>query len=64
MESNFLLDAYLRRKQWEFRAQAVAIVNLLGQAMGGAPGNKNGSYVSGYREISTDAMFERIGLNN
>jgi len=59
-----LLDAYLRRKKWEFRAQAIHIVNVFNESMGGASGAKNGTYIAGHREISTDAMFERIGLNN
>ena len=56
------MDAYLHRKKWEFRALAVAVVNALGESMGGhSSAGMGGAYVSGYREISTDAMFERIG---
>jgi hypothetical protein len=54
-----LTSAYLRRKKWEFRGLAVAVVNAMNESMGG--GKRDGTYVNGYREIPTDAMFERIG---
>lgn len=56
------MGAYLRRKKWEFRSQAVAIMNAFGESMGGTA-RIDGTYTGGYREISTDAMFDRIGLN-
>lgn len=54
-----LTSAYLSRKKWEFRGLAVAVVNALNESMGG--GKRDGTYVSGHREISTDDMFARIG---
>ena len=56
------MGAYLRRKRWEFRSQAVAVVNALGESMGGVKKEGNtGNYVSGYREITPEAMMQRIG---
>ena len=55
---NSLVLAYMRRKKWEFRSQAIAVVNALGESMGG---KKTGTYTNGYREISPEAMMERIG---
>jgi hypothetical protein len=52
-----LTNAYLRRKRWEFRSQAVAIVNALGESMGDSKGNGR------YKEVSTDDMLQRIGLD-
>lgn len=54
-----LVAAFLRRKKWEYRSQAVAIMNALGESMGG--GNKTGSYINGYREVSPEEMLSRIG---
>jgi len=56
-----LLDAYLRRKKWEFRTQAVMLINAFNESMGA--GSADGQYTAGLKEISTDAMFDRIGLN-
>jgi len=56
---NFLVAAYLRRKRWEFRAQAAAVINALGESMGGTPA-KNGTYVAGYRQVSPEEMLQRI----
>lgn len=35
MQVTRLLNAYLRRKEWEHRALSAQIIGLLGQAMGG-----------------------------
>ena len=48
----------MRRKKWEFRSLAIAVVNAFGESMGG---RKSGTYNNGYREISPEAMMERIG---
>jgi hypothetical protein len=57
-----LTAAYIRRKRFEAQLQAAAVVNKLGQAMGGAPTpTANGTYNNGYREISPEEMLQRIG---
>lgn len=53
-----LVAAYLRRKKWENRSLAVAVVNALGESMGGS--RIDGTYVAGHREISAEAMLQRI----
>jgi hypothetical protein len=51
--------AYIRRKRWEFREQAIAIAQLFG----GGTNTSKGSYTAGYKEVSTDEMLSRIGMN-
>jgi hypothetical protein len=60
---NFLVAAYLRRKRWEFRGQAAAVINALGESMGGKPAaSRNGTYVAGHREISPEEMIQRLNI--
>lgn len=61
MERVYLLDAYIRRKRWEFNGQAEAIMLLLAQAMGMSA---HGRHINGYRKIDADAMFDRLGFNH
>ncbi len=35
--TDWLLDAYIRRKRWEWQQQSVAIVNALGEALSDKP---------------------------
>jgi hypothetical protein len=58
---NLLVAAYLRRKRWEFRAQAAAVINALGQSMSGAPAETGtATRVAGHRQISPEEMLQRI----
>ena len=51
--SDWLVDAWLRRKQFEWHQQAIHIVNVLARAMNGD---------SGERKIASDGFLKSIGI--
>lgn len=58
-----LVESYVRRKKWEGRVIAVAVLNALGEGMGGSAGAsdvRSSTYIAGHRVISADEMMQRI----
>jgi len=58
--ADVLTVAWLRRKRYEAQMQAVAIVNLLGQAMGGSAAASGDQPAE--RRAGNDAVMRDLGV--